>query len=237
MLKKVLLIVFGVIVAAAGAGMVVTGIRVTAQFGPDGMFESNTGSLVSQGRAFVVNTHVVEEIAPYGFGGRSIAVRAQDRAADSEVFIGVGRKDQVDAYLTAVAFDEITDIEPEPFAATTTAHAGAGSPGAPASETFWIEKAQGTGEQRVDWDLEDGDFKVVVMNADAASLVDVRSGFEVEIPWMFPAGVSLIVAGALVLLIGFAMVVGGIKSPVISTPKLPESPLPKPLGGAMGPTP
>jgi len=236
-LKKVLLIVFGVIIGAVGVGMVVSGVVITAQFGPDGVYESNTGTLAGTGRALVSTKAEVEDESPYGFGARSITVRAQDREGNGAVFIGIGKAADVDSYLTGVAIDEVSDIEPSPFDATVSPQVGAANPPAPQTQRFWLVQAQGTGEQHVDWDLEKGAFKAVIMNADASPNVDVRTGFDVEIPWIFPVAITFIVAGVLVFLAGFGMVVGGIRSPVISKPKLPENPLPKPLGGPMGPTP
>ena len=59
---------------------------------------------------------------------------------------------------------------------------GGAPSGPPGDETFWAASATGTGEQTLDWEPEDGDWRVVVMNADASRGVsaDMSIGAELD---------------------------------------------------------
>ena len=58
----------------------------------------------------------------------------------------------------------------------------------------------GAGEQVLDWELEDGDWKIVVMNADGSAGVasDLRIGAELD--WLTRISVGFLLVGVLFVL-------------------------------------
>lgn len=65
-------------------------------------------------------------------------LRARSADADRDLFIGVASTTQVRSFLRGVAFDEVRDVEFEPFHVSYLAHYGDRSAKPPASEGFWF---------------------------------------------------------------------------------------------------
>ena len=84
---------------------------------------------------------------------------------------------------------------------------GTSSPADPAAQDFWVDSASGTGTQAITWPLEEGDWTIVVMNADGSQGVfsEVAGGVTVPgITWIVAllltmAGVALVLAIVLLL--------------------------------------
>ena len=86
---------------------------------------------------------------------------------------------------------------------------GQSLPGPPEEQTFWVAEVAGTGGQTLEWALREGDWAVVIMNADASAPVaaDVRLGARSGI--VYPLIIGLAVAGVVLLAIGAALVILG----------------------------
>ena len=126
--------------------------------------------------------------------------------ADEAVFVGIGPARDVSAYLRDVAHAEVTDIETDPFRATLEERPGRERPRRPAGQRFWTVAAHGEGTQTVTWDLADGRWSVVLMNADGSPRVaaDVSAG--ADVPFVVPLALALLVLGLLGLAAGAALV-------------------------------
>jgi hypothetical protein len=116
-------------------------------------------------------------------------------------FVGIARTSDVADYLRGTAYTEVTDIDYSPFNASYREHDRSGDrPALPADQDFWAASSHGSGTQTVEWDLEDGAWSIVVMNADGSRGVDTEISAAAKIPFLGTLGwVSL--GGALVLLI------------------------------------
>jgi hypothetical protein len=144
-----------------------------------------------------------------------VRVQATSRN-DKPVFVGIAPTRDVSGYLAETAHSSVTDIEDGPFSSfdvTYRDHAGDVKPAAPADQRFWAASAQGTGSQAMTWKVRDGDWSVVVMNADGSAGVDagVRAG--ADVPFLAPAG-WITLGGGLVLLAG----AGGLLYPGLRKP-------------------
>jgi hypothetical protein len=127
-----------------------------------------------------------------------------ESAAGRPVFAGIGPTDDVDGYLGQVGHSEVTDFSDG--SPTYDAHPGGSPATRPGDETFWVAESEGPGQQRVEWDVEGGDWSVVVMNADAARGVAVEADAGVKIGWVIWVGVGLAVVG-LVLTAGCVLLI------------------------------
>lgn len=127
---------------------------------------------------------------------------AVESSAGKPVFVGIARTSDVADYLRGTAYTSVTEVDYSPFHASyrDRDHAGDRRPAQPADQDFWAASAHGSGTQTVDWELEDGDWSIVVMNADGSRGVDTDIRAAAQVPFLGTLGwVSL--GGALVLLI------------------------------------
>jgi hypothetical protein len=130
-------------------------------------------------------------------GNVRLAVKSR---AGTPVFVGIARTSEVSHYLHSTSYTSLTDVDYSPFRPSYRDHGGDRRPALPAEQTFWAASAHGSGTQTVAWDLEDGDWSIVVMNADGSRGVDTRISAGATVPFLGTLGwVSL--GGALVLLI------------------------------------
>jgi hypothetical protein len=131
------------------------------------------------------------------------------------VFVGIARTSDVSSYLRGTPYTSVTDVDYSPFHASyrDRDHAGDRGPALPADQDFWAASAHGSGEQTVAWDLEDGDWSIVVMNADGSRGVDTDISAGAKVTFLGTLGwISL--GGALVLLIGAGtLVYVGLRTP------------------------
>lgn len=138
-------------------------------------------------------------------------VRVEGVAAGSgSLFMGIAPADAVAGYLDGVAHDEITkwdstqdDIEYVVY----TRNEGAADPGAPETEGFWVASVSGNGELALDWTIENGEWALVIMNADASPGVaaDVRFG-TATLAMLLPIGMASLAVGLAALISGGRMV-------------------------------
>jgi hypothetical protein len=150
-----------------------------------------------------------------------VRVRATSRD-HKPVFVGIAPTRDVSAYLARSAHSSVADIEDGPFSSfdvTYRDHAGVVKPAAPGDQRFWAASAQGAGSQTMTWKVRDGDWSVVVMNADGSAGVDagVRAG--ADVPFLGPAG-WITLGGGLVLLAGAGgLLYLGIRKPPRTRPE------------------
>jgi hypothetical protein len=140
--------------------------------------------------------------APESMFGRGRVVA--DPQGDGELFVGVASTTDVDAWLGGTAHVVVDDLtgtvryRPE----------GTGElDGLPQDADFWVASEQGTGRQSVTWDLTNGDWTVVVMNADGASGVIARVQAGATLPVFGWATAGLWWTTAVLVLVGALIVV------------------------------
>jgi hypothetical protein len=145
----------------------------------------------------------------------NVRLAVESSAADKPVFVGIAHTSDVSRYLQGTSYTSVTDIDYSPFHASYSDRDQGGDrrPARPADQDFWAASAHGSGTQTVAWDLEDGDWSIVVMNADGSRGVDTDISAAAKIPFLGTLGwVSL--GGALVLLItAGTLLYMGLRSP------------------------
>jgi hypothetical protein len=147
---------------------------------------------------------------PFGEGDLA-TVRLQATAREGEeIFIGIAHTSDIDTYLTGIANDEVTSISWSHGNAVKYSRTdGAASATPPTAETIWAASASGPGRQAVTWDVEGGNWSIVVMNPDGSAGVaaDVSMGVKVHalVGLMIGLGIaSLVLLGGAAALIIFA---------------------------------
>jgi hypothetical protein len=135
---------------------------------------------------------------------------------DAPVFIGLGRTADVEEYLSGVGHARVIGFtSDDPDYRTFSG----GSPSeAPADSAIWVEQSSGTGAQSLTWDIEDGEWTVVVMNADGTPDVsaDVSAGATVPVlGWLVAVTLILAFIG---LVVAFVLMLVALSSRSRPTP-------------------
>jgi hypothetical protein len=204
------MIVLGVIALVVCIPLLIGGVALAAIFGPDGTFETGNERIDTATRGLVSAVAEISSDAPVDRGDITLKLQLTS-ASDQALFVGVGPAADVSTYLGGVNVERIDDFEFGPFRYSKTEQAGERVPDPPGAQTFWVARAEGTGEQQLSWDLRSGTYQVVVMNADGAPGVDVTGKIGVGISWIFPVAIALLIVGALLLVGGILLVVFGAK--------------------------
>jgi hypothetical protein len=130
---------------------------------------------------------------------------------DKPLFAGIARTADVDRYLRGVHHDLVTNVEIEPFRADYRERPGDARPTRPAAHDFWAASAHGAGRQTLTWDVEDGDWAVVVMNEDASRGVDASVEAGADIPFLSDAGWVSLAGGLFAIAIAATLAFLGIR--------------------------
>ncbi len=171
----------------------------------------------------------------------TIRVSGSSGSGDAPVFIGIGREQDVDRYLSGVVHEEIEDVEFDPFEYETTFRQGQRTPAPPGEQTFWEVQASGGGEQVLEWEVEQGRWALVLMNADGSLGVDQRVEVGVKTKLLLTGTLVLLGLGTVLLLASLALVVFGVRglgapsrdTAAPRTSALEEGPYPARLEGTL----
>src|SRR5262245_45656352 len=149
----------------------------------------------------------------------------------SNLFIGIGPQAEVSRYLGDVAHANVQDVDFDPFRATYLAVSGNAPRAPPTDQTFWAASASGVGQQTLTWKVRDGDWSVVLMNADGSRGVAADVDLGAKLSWLLWVAVGTLIGGVLVTGGSAGLVVLAARKPrAPPTPAAPsaESPAPEP---------
>jgi hypothetical protein len=142
------------------------------------------------------------------------------------LFIGVGPEAAVAQYLGSVAHASVQDIDFDPFRVEYFPIAGGAPQGPPTEQRFWAASASGVGTQTLTWKVREGDWSVVLMNADGSRSVvaDIDVG----------AKLSFLLWVAIGLLLGGVLVVGGSTALIVLAARRRQPPPAPPVSPTAG---
>jgi hypothetical protein len=209
---RIIAVVIGSMMAMTALGLLSGGLALkigdSVLRDDDGYLMSSTQRYDSPGLAVTSeNVDLNSDSANFNLASRwlgTVKVEAESRTADS-VFVGIARTSDVDAYLRGVAHTVVTDPSGDHGDPETHYVPGDRPTLRPADESFWVTSAQGTGQQVVTWEPKDGDWTIVVMNAEGTAPVraDVAAG--AEVPIVDNVAIGLMASGT--VLLAFAVLV------------------------------
>jgi len=213
---KIALIVVSGFVALIGLGLAISGGAILAVFGSDGTVTSGYHQLDTRSSALVSSVADIEGMDEFAdaLGEPELRLSLRTSRSGRGAFVGVGRAADAERYLAGAPIEEIGDIGVEPFELEDrTLRRGTRRPAPPTTRTFWVAEGSGRDAAEMRWNVSDGDYRLVVMNADASRGVDVEGSVGVEIPhiptlgWiLLGIGVVLLVGGAAgIILTGVSM--------------------------------
>jgi hypothetical protein len=188
------------LLASAAAGLY-------ARYGTSehGWITSGSHRYAASGRAIVSGSLDVGSIPDWLVAKLRVAASADD---GRPLFVGVGRRADVDRYLAGVAHSTLEDVNFDPFDPTYSTARGTVVPGRPGAQTFWVEKKIGTGTQAVSWKIRNGHWRVVVMNADASPGVVADAKVGTSIRGEVAIAFSLLGVGLALAVAAIALAVG-----------------------------
>ena len=197
---RVVLVVVGVVIGVVAFALLAGGCALVAvdqtQRDDDGFLMSPTQDFASPTYAIVSESADIDsdggEWALDTFLG-TVRIRSE---SERPLFVGIGPAAEVDRYLNDVERDLVDDLDSsgDPEYARRPGGAPAVAPG---TRPFWVASLSGAGEQTLEWDPEDGDWRAVVMNDDASRAISADMSIGAELDSVLWIGIGLLVAGAL----------------------------------------
>jgi hypothetical protein len=199
-----------VVLIAAGAALFWVSEHKTDA---DGYYTTASHTYASPTRALTTQSLDIDADAPdWLFSSDTFGrVRIDPRRASSgtPVFVGIARTQDVEAYLDQVQHDEITDVELDPFALDKRREPGEARPAVPAAQTFWA--ASSADGRPLDWRVREGEWSVVMMNADGSPGVSVEATVGAKTPLVRDLAWWLTIPGIGLGLIALVLVASGVR--------------------------
>ena len=229
---RILMIVAGACIVLVAGAVALAGVALTwahaTQRDDDGYFSTSSERLDTATPA-ITSDEIDLGVSPgdtrWFDAGDLATVRLDvEGVGESSVFVGIGPADEVAAYLDGVAQARIEDIEVDPFRVEYRFREGADQADPPTEQDFWV--AQGTDGEPLVWDLESGDWVVVVMNADGSAGVSVDAAVAAQVDWLLPLGLGLLIGGFVFLVAGALLVVFGAVGLSRHSAELPSAAVP-----------
>lgn len=187
----------GALLIMSGGGLFLAG---TAGLIVDSTARDSTGYLTSPSRTFTTTQYAITTDAidlrdvryPSDVLG-DVRIRAESREG-RPVFVGIARTADVERYLVGVGHTVVRDWGDRD---RNVLRPGSAPTVPPGDAGIWVTSVAGTGRQSLVWEVDDGSWTVVVMNADAGRGVDVRTSAGIEVPALGWIAAALL-AGAVV---------------------------------------
>ncbi|MFC5821711.1 DUF4389 domain-containing protein [Nonomuraea harbinensis] len=200
----------GIAAAAAGTGTALLGQSRDAE-----------GFIGAGAQRITASTYALtgEEVSIAGQGvsilRQSVGrVRIEASGSSTPVFLGIARQGDVTAYLRGVAHERVRHLTFPADSAGREVYPGA-APRAPSAQTFWAA----SGVAALTWDVQPGQWSVVVMNADGTPGVSADLRVSATLPGLAAATTGLLVAASFLLLGGGALVLLGVRLAATSVPE------------------
>jgi hypothetical protein len=162
-----------------------------------------------------------------------IRIRGETAGGGKPLFIGIGPEGAVARYLGRVAHANVEDIDVDPFRVEYRPITGGPPQGPPTAQHFWAVSGSGVGTQTVTWKVREGDWSVVLMNADGSRRVDADIDLGAKLSFLLWVAIGLLIGGALVLAGSSALIVLAART----RQPPPAPPVPPTAGRGPGSTP
>jgi hypothetical protein len=203
------------VAAASLAGLLAIGLLLTAVelLGAhallrdgDGFYASATERYTTPAYALTAEPFDVHDGAA-AWVVETLAARVRVRAAAAggdPLFVGMAQQRDIDRWLSGVAHERVSEVRFEPFRHDAVRRAGGAPRSRPAEERFWVAASSGTGTRTLEWEVGEGRWGVVVMNADGSPGVRADVGVAVK--------TRITVVALPMLALGLILLAGAVKA-------------------------
>ncbi|MEV4847523.1 DUF4389 domain-containing protein [Micromonospora matsumotoense] len=146
-------------------------------------------------------------------------------AAGTPLFLGIAEQTAVDEWLTGTAHDGLVNLTRTGSRYERTSGTVRSVP-APTGQSFWLATATGTASTVLNWQATDGDFAVVLTNADGAPAVSATTvTVATQVPDPTPLAIGLLGGATALVVLGFWLV-------YLGATRIGRHHLPNPPGGS-----
>ena len=238
--RSITMLILGIIFSMLGIGLLFGGIGASWV----NSLQDDGGYLTSPSERFDVDSSAIISAGadnmrddgypgPLPFDVGSIRVWAESASPGKDIFVGIAPRSDVERYLSGANYSELLDVSFRPFHVEYRETQGTQQPPPPSEQDFWVAFATGAGEQQLDWNIQSGNWSVVVMNADASPEIraDLKAGFRSEL--FGPIATVLLAAGAILLVLGVPLLIFGAQGlgrhAPAAAPRGPVLPPPTPI--------
>ena len=243
---RIIMIVFGALLALIGFGLLAgstAGVLTYATQRTDGFFRTGEVRLASA-TAAITSDQVDLESEPgdadwlidRGALG-SVRLTIDPERSDTPIFAGIGPSADVSAYLEGVSHDVIRDFELSPDRVLYRRVPGESTPAPPGDQSIWVAQVTAEEADELTWEVESGDWTVVLMNADGSRGVDLDARLGIKVDWLLPALIGLLALGLVLLVGGAVLVILGSRGLAQPAEPLPAQPAAWPAPVAPGAVP
>jgi hypothetical protein len=214
--RSIIMLILGILFSMLGIGLLFGGIGASWV----NSLQNDGGYLTSPSERFDVDSSAIISAGPDNMRDNaypgplpldvgSIRIWAESANPGKEIFVGIAPRSDVERYLSGANYSELLDVSFRPFRVEYRETQGTQQPPLPSRQDFWAASASGTGEQELDWNIQPGNWSVVVMNADASPDIraDLKAGFRSQL--FGPIAAGLLAAGAILLVLGVPLLIFG----------------------------
>ena len=215
---RIVMVVFGAIAVLFALSLLAGGAALVwaqnDQTNSEGFFTTDPHRFESSSYAITSEKLDLDTGVPgWLFGSGRYAKISIDASSASgrPIFVGIGRSEDVDRYLSGTDHDEVTDFEADPFSVEYENHPGSAPVTPPGEQRFWVASANG-GETLV-WGLRKGKWSAVAMNADGTQPVAIDASFGAKVSFLGWIATGVLIFGALLLVGGALLIYLGLRKP------------------------
>jgi hypothetical protein len=230
---RVVTVVLGAVVFLMAGGFLIGGTTLAIA---DQTLRNDQGLLMTSPQALttesyaiasdpvVIDTGATGDWVPEALLGE-VAVRAHTTNGEA-LFVGVAPSDEAASYLAGVEHATLVELEGSGWGSDLTPvyrDTPGGAPSVlPGDADIWVASSTGVGEQLLTWEPAEGDWTVVVMNADGGAVVDADMSVGAEAPFLDAVVIGLFVTGGVLLVVAIVLVVAALHRR--RTPERPGEP-------------
>jgi hypothetical protein len=206
---RITAVVLGVLVMLAGLGM--AGGGGVALWADQTQRDSN-GYITSGTHHFSTSTQAlsVEDVdlqwAPTWMLGH-VRMRAD---SGNTIFMGIGSASDVSSYMGGVDHDRVMGAAPDRMMRQQYMASQFIQP--PGQQGFWSASTSGSGTRELTWTVQNGQWALVVLNADASAEVSADLSVGATVPGLFAIGAGLLGLGVLAIAGGAWLQFAGLRS-------------------------
>jgi hypothetical protein len=203
---RVVALVLGLLLLLLAVGLMAGGGRLLwadRADRTDGYLLSDEETLSSPGHALVserIDLSTGADWVPLSAALGSVRLEATGTDPGRETFVGIAPLGDATAYLGGVERTVIDDLGIDSPALRDLP--GGEPSGPPADQDFWTALSFGAGTQELTWVPAEGDWMLVVMNADGSAGISVESRIGATFPALDGLAWGLLVVGLVFLVIG-----------------------------------
>jgi hypothetical protein len=196
----------GAILAGIGALLLIGAIALVVIHltqRSDGYYTSSTVQVASSG--YAVTSEGLEIGSLPSFANDIVGrVRVSARSTNGRaLFVGIAPQQALSGYLGDVARSQVIDISDR--TASYKTKAGGAPAGPPGRQSFWRAASSGGGQVTTAWDVKEGNWAIVLMNASGAPGVAAAVVVGAKTNILLWVGLGLLVVGLICGGVGVAM--------------------------------